>query len=62
MLRERVEQREQQPDGQHQDEKARHHRGGVFHAVPQPELVLLHDVELAEEKVGDQKTRKPPRQ
>jgi len=53
MLRERVEQREQQPDGQHQDEKARHHGGGVFHAVPQPELVFLHDVELAEEKVGD---------
>jgi len=50
MLRERVEQREQQPDGQHQDEKARHHGGGVFHAVPQPELVFLHDVELAEEK------------
>ena len=36
MLRERVKEREQQGDGQHENQKARHHRGGVFREARAP--------------------------
>jgi hypothetical protein len=55
VVRQRVEQRQQQRDGQHHDEKFRQLGGGVFEGVEQMQVGLPHVFQLGEEKKGNPK-------